>query len=229
MNTRPPAGFTLIEILVAIVIVGILTALALPGLAAVRERARSVACTAKIRELGSGVRLYGQDHDGDFPRSFHSAGAHGEPGWAVSIAPYLGAPEVGSLEEWRPVFQRLFRCPCDNSTDPTVYSYGMNVFFELSPDGDDYEGSPATWRKSAQIPKSSRTVLLAETRPVAFGDHFMCHQWSGIAAAKNAVAHSRHLKKSNYLFVDGHVENLPVESTFNPAGAVNLWNPSKAR
>jgi prepilin-type processing-associated H-X9-DG protein len=57
----------------------------------------------------------------------------------------------------------------------------------------------------------------------------MCHQWSGIPAARNAVAWDRHSKKSNFLFVDGHVEALPVEATFNPGAGINLWNPSLAK
>jgi prepilin-type processing-associated H-X9-DG protein len=41
------------------------------------------------------------------------------------------------------------------------------------------------------------------------------------------VAHDRHNGRANYLFVDGHVESLPVEATF-VARSENLWNPSVA-
>lgn len=57
----------------------------------------------------------------------------------------------------------------------------------------------------------------------------MCHQWTGIPAARNAVAGERHSKKSNCLFVDGHVRALSVEATFNPGAGINLWNPSIAK
>jgi prepilin-type processing-associated H-X9-DG protein len=57
----------------------------------------------------------------------------------------------------------------------------------------------------------------------------MCHQWSKQAAALNAVDSLRHGKVSNYLFVDGHVESLRLEQTFDPAAGINLWNPSLAK
>lgn len=222
-------GFTLVEVLTVAAIAAILAALAVPAWNGARERMRAAGCVAKLKTLGAGIRLYAQDHDGELPRSFHSAGAHREPGWAASIAPYLGAPASGSLLEWKPVFNRYFRCPSDPADDPTVYSYGLNVFFELTPDGDDYVGSPATWRRFLQVSRPARTILLAETRPVPFGDHFMCHQWSGTMAARNAVFFERHSKKSNYLFADGHVDTLPVETTFSPLQEIDLWNPSLAR
>ncbi len=226
---RGSDGFTLVEILTVAAIVAILAALAAPAWSRAGGQARSVACATKLKAIGTGVHLYAQDHDGELPRSFHSAGAHREPGWAASIAPYLGASPAGSLPEWKTVFNRYFRCPSDPESDPTVYSYGLNVFYELTPDGDDYEGSPATWRRLLQVPNSSRTVMFAETRPIPFGDHFMCHQWSGIAAARNAIDWDRHLHKSNYLFADGHVGLLAPDQTFNPETNINLWNPSIAR
>lgn len=210
-------------------IVATLAAVAVPSWGRARDRARAAACVVKLKSLGLGFQLYAQDHDGELPRSFHSAGAHREPGWAASISPYLGAPATATPAEWKPVFNSYFRCPADASEDPAIYSYGLNVFFELTPEGDDYLGSPSTWRRLQQIPNPSKTVLLAESRPVPFGDHFMCHQWSATAAARNALQSDRHAKKSNYLFAEGHVETLPVEATFAPERGVNLWNPSIAR
>jgi len=125
-------------------------------------------------------------------------------------------------------FNRLFRCPSDKETDMYTYSYGLNVFFELDPRGDDYQGSPQTWRKLSQIPHPSQTILMAETRPVRFGDHLMSHFWSTPEAAANALSGKRHLGKSHFLFVDGHVQAMEVKETLNPSQCRNLWNPSLA-
>lgn len=212
-----------------VVITGMLAALLVPAGEGALRRTREAVCRSKMKDLGMALSLYTQDHGGELPRSFHSAGAHGEPGWAVSVATYLGTAPADSMEEWQPAFNRYFRCPEDHATDPVVYSYGLNVFFELTPDGDDYAGSPETWRRMVNIPRPSRTILLAETRPVAFGDHLMCHQWSGVGAARNATSYNRHRGKSNYLFADGHVESLGIEATIDTAKGVNLWNPTLAR
>ncbi len=220
-------GFTLVELLTVLAIVVVLAAVVIPATLDAGKRSQAATCAGKLRNLGGAVHLYCQDHGGAFPRSFHSAAPHREPGWAASIAPYLGAPVIKTPEEWKPVFHRLLRCPADTNSDAATYSYGLNVFFELDPAGDDYEGTPATWRCSAQVPTPARTILLGETKASSFGDHFMCHQWSGQAAVTNAVAFDRHQRKANFLFVDGHVERLAATETFTSERR-NLWNPSLA-
>ena len=39
------------------------------------------------------------------------------------------------------------------------------------------------------------------------------------------VASRRHGQRSNYSFVDGHVEALNFKSVYDPARQVDLWNP----
>lgn len=217
------------ELLVAAVIVSLLTAVAIPTLKRVAVESRKTECLSRMRALGQATLLYTQDQSGRFPRSLHSAGAHGEMGWTASIASYLQVDIRAGAAAWQQAFNRYYRCPEHREDRVSYYSYGLNVHFELTPDGDSYTGSPATWHKVVQVPQPSRTILLAENRPVAYGDHLMCHLWTGVSAARNALAHERHAQMANYLFVDGHVETLSVEKTFDPASGVNLWNPSLAR
>lgn len=235
-NTTPPAhrkfrsrGFTLVELLVCVAVIAVLAGIITSIARGTMVKARAIECSAKLKSLGTAALLYGQDHQEQFPRSFHSAGAHREPGWAVSISPYLGAEPSDIETRWAQVFQTHFRSPADKATDPFIYSYALNVHFELNPDGDDYTGSPATWRRLHQVPSPGSTILMAQPKPVKFGDHLMCHQWTGIQAAKNALNHTIHGGKANYLFVDGHVETLRVEETFDPSRGINRWNPSLAR
>jgi len=53
-----PRGFTLIEILVIVIIIGILASLLLPTLTDVRERSRRPACVNNLRGLGTAMLLY---------------------------------------------------------------------------------------------------------------------------------------------------------------------------
>ena len=228
-NLPRSRGFTLVELLVVVAVLAVVAGLATPTLRSALRRATAIRCAAKLNALGAATLLYTQDHDGQLPRSFHSAGAHGQPGWAVSIAPYLGIADSQIQSNWPGVFNANFRSPVDSAIDPFVYSYGLNVHFELDPDGDDYQGSPATWRRLGQSPAPGSTILMGQTRPVRFGDHLMCHQWSGLQAAKNALNHAIHTGKANYLFLDGHLETLRVEDTFDPSRHINRWNPSLAR
>lgn len=225
-NRAHPSGFTIVEMLVVIVIIAMLAAFAIPAIAGVQGRSQAVTCSSRMRDIGAAILLYGQDNQGRFPRSSHSAAANREPGWAASIAPYLGAQPADATAAW---VNRKFRCPGNPDRSPGAYSYGMNVFFELG-QGDSYVGRPSTWRCSMQVPSPARTILLAEIQPAAGSmgaDHFMCHQWSSLNAAKNAVAHDRHSERSNFLFVDGHVEALALDGTFQ-SRTKNLWNPSTA-
>lgn len=59
-------GFTLIELLIVIAIIGTLTALILPNLQGVRERARDAARKSDLNAIQQALRLYYNDHQ-SFP------------------------------------------------------------------------------------------------------------------------------------------------------------------
>jgi len=62
-------GFTLIEVLVVIMIIGILAAMLIMALAPARERARRVSCLANLHQWGLIMRIYADEHDGRLPWS----------------------------------------------------------------------------------------------------------------------------------------------------------------
>lgn len=96
-------GFTLIELLVVIAIIAILAAILFPLFARAKENARGATCASNLRELGQGMKLYGDDWCGRFPIAFE---------WGHTIS-YPNLPEV--LQKY--VKQRqdtgIWRCPSD--------------------------------------------------------------------------------------------------------------------
>lgn len=73
VNAR--AGFSLIDLLVSIVIIGLLMAIMLPVLTHAAEASRRVACRSNVRQMGLGLALYAEDNNGQLPRSEFAAGA----------------------------------------------------------------------------------------------------------------------------------------------------------
>ena len=209
-------GFTLIELLVVVAIIGVLAALLLPALASCKERSRICGCASNMRQIGLAMRMYADDHQDEFPRSQHSAFAHGTQPWGLLLAPGLGAKSTAGTD----ALPAVYRCPSHRKAPP--WSYGLNVYLEVSPDADDYAGSPQTWRHAENVPSPSATILLAEVPGTA--DHVMPHFWTTLSDCTDVDA-CRHGGKANYLFVDNHVECLRLQDTYDPQNHVDRWNP----
>lgn len=222
-------GISVLEMLIAFSLGAVLATLAVAGASNATHNARNAQCLSRMHHLGGGIFLYSQDHNGEFPRSCYSAANAGKKPWGKAILPYLGLPGDPSDAEWEAIFKVHYRCPADKSSKPPLWSYGLNVHFELNPDVDDYEGSPATWCRMANVERPCPTILLGEPRGVDEADYIKCHRWTSAKEASDAIDGLRHGKTSNYLYVDGHVKSLPVLTSYNPEKSVNRWNPALAK
>lgn len=64
-NIGPPRlGFTLVELLVVVAIIALLISILLPSLNRAREQAKTVVCGAHMRQLGTSIVYYSDEHNG---------------------------------------------------------------------------------------------------------------------------------------------------------------------
>lgn len=153
-------GYTLVELLAIMVIIGILAALFFPILGTLQNAANQSKCVSRMRVLGNAIMLYGNDYSNRLP----GFGINTRSRWVHQTAPYLGYASDAvyqgvpvSLEAY--TFKE-FTCPAASSwADPSgptfIGLYGINP--NLIGAAGDIHGV-----RRSNIPRPSATVLLAD-------------------------------------------------------------------
>ena len=107
-------GFTLVELLVVIGIVGVLVAMTLPAVQAARESARTVDCKNRVRQLSLATHMH-HDALGYFPPARYKFRpdpsqpdapprndcGENSPTWLARVLPYLEQVDLGSRWDFR--------------------------------------------------------------------------------------------------------------------------------
>lgn len=187
-------GFTLIELLVVISIIALLIAILLPVLTKAREVSQQAVCMSNMRQIGLGMFIYMNDHDGEcFPNGPSLGGFYTIPGNRLNLTQFhlKIAPLLNENEE-------VFTCPAVlQRYNPSSIDEGVSYNVNFNVCGIKWD--------TIDRPGSS-VIALYETDIRPWDD--LVAGMSGEISGITSGVHGR--KKANYLALDGHVKTLDV-------------------
>lgn len=223
-------GFTLVELLAVITIIGMLAAILIPTVAGVRMMAKRTKCASNMRQIGTALIMYAGDHKGMLPQSTHSDGINVQNAWIYTLAPYLS-----NVDEVRV-------CPADNEKrQEKIRSTKGYTSYLLNNLVFDPEDETKAYNNIERIPIPSRTMIMfsaSDDYSIGKGsDHTHAGGWTNWYSICSDIEPNRHRLgsrgktamdrlngSSNYLYADAHVKNIKasdfkaiVDSGINPA------------
>jgi prepilin-type N-terminal cleavage/methylation domain-containing protein/prepilin-type processing-associated H-X9-DG protein len=182
-------GFTLIEVLVTVAIIGLLISILLPALSGARAQARRAVCMSNLRQVGLAATYYAQQYQ-RYPRAYWSR----DKRWMDAVKPYISKKS------------NVYCCPADPEQiaviwDPTIIqSYGMNVFQFTTEEYNFWYGL-----KWSLVKRPAGVVVFGDCTP---GKYYCGTTTSTYYEPIPDVDYRHYGKRFNVAFCDGHAEAL---------------------
>lgn len=205
-------GFTLLEMLMVVAIIGFLTSLLLPGLAAAKTKGRTATCKNHLRQMGHALVMYESDFGflpgcGDsliatnnYPWNFRSTNS-----WIVRIHPYIDThAKIFSCPEYQP------HVNWDKTIKSDSFGYNAGGSSRIYV---DMEKNLGLGFGKGWFTRS--TALATPADMVELGDMQLPNSvWCNIISPwhkqpfgnLDCVVPSRHSGGANIVFCDGHVQ-----------------------
>lgn len=180
-ETAGRRGFTLVELMVVIVIIGVLAGLVMPVVVWIRRSARSAECKNNLRQIYVALEVYRNANDGYYP-----------------YAAILPSEGLNDLPRIRDVLEKdagnpnIFRCPADNKD-------------YFAREGSSYEYNARLGGK--RVLKGRFAEILGSTRTPVFYDYEEFHGSKGNPGARNFVYLDGHVGSSQNLEVEEEEED----------------------
>lgn len=202
-------GFTLSELLIALAVISVIVALAMPGYQLGLRVADQTKCNSNLRQIGVAMAAYVVDHDGALPGPLYTKqgsyyGTRDANALPMRLAPYLGLPENVVFEK-----AKLFECPAWRRSvvndQGKIYAIQTAAVYSDGTSGQPF-GYPAA-PPYAEKPVARIVRLASPQSTPALWDYDALNGGStDSTAAKKPV----HTTVRNNLFFDWHVEAVPV-------------------
>jgi len=190
--------FTVIELLVVIVIIGILASVLMPSLSEAREKALAATCSTNFRQIGIAIQSYTDDADGFMP-SVSGNSANSQHGWRDELVMYLSMNDKQTSEA-------PFKCP-SSKLKHEWENHNVGSAYNRMFGDRRYQSRPA--RRLGEV------ILPAET--IVVGDSI---DWSNDWAVTSRLLKpsdtddpipvgNRHQGGINILWADFHMQWMP--------------------
>lgn len=220
-------GFTLIEVLVVISILGLLMGILLPALSRARDAAKRVSCANNLRQLGIAIHCYAGQYDGSIPYgpkappSLTAANFYPATGTPTSLISLLDGQPVGAgllLENHLAEQPKVLFCPgsdqpvvAEEELDKVGRSQAQSSYYYRHDSVDrrfDPPGEPLAPLHTS-ISRLGRNRRGQPIRALAIDTQF---DVSNTFASFGIVPRTHHRKRGvNVLFLDGSVQWLSNE------------------